>query len=330
MRWMALALAAAACSHTQPPPAPLAVPHGVAAAPAAPPDGGPPARVVPADAGVSDAGAADADTVGDAGVAADAGAVADAGADGGMAMVDIATPMTAAAGNQVPFGLEQRAFDLDWTPEQRHRPAKATFKNLKVLGDVPGERFAAAMQSMRVNVGMKCVACHVIVPKNFASDEKKEKRRAREMISMTAEIDRRTFKDQARVTCWTCHRGDEEPPKMSFSKELPPLFARMPARRLRQPADKVFKNVRELTGMDARNFGLIMGWFAKELGVKCAHCHDVKDFSKDTPKKARAREMLQMTGYVARDYYGGNDSPVGCGTCHRGSVKPPRTPKDIP
>lgn len=321
MRWMALALAAAACTHTQPAPAPLSVPQGNAAVPAAPPDGGP--RPVPAPldggtgAGVADAGAVDA-------------GVADAGPDGGMAMIDIATPITAAAGNQVPFGLEQRAFELDWTPEQRKQPARETFKNLKVLGDVPGERFAAAMQSMRVNLGMKCVACHVIAPKNFPSDEKKEKRRAREMISMTAEIDRRTFGNQARVTCWTCHRGDEEPPKMTFSKELPQLFAKMPAAKLSQPADKVFKDVQELNQLDARNFGLVMGWFARELGVKCTHCHDVKDFSKDTKEKTRAREMLQMTGYVGRDFYGGNDSPVGCGTCHRGKVKPPRTPQDIP
>lgn len=320
MRWMALALAAVACSHAQPPPAPLAVPHGNAAAPAAPPDGGLPAHVVPADAGVADAGV-------DGGMAA---AEADAGADGGMPMVDIATPMTAAAGNQVPFGLEQRAFDLAWTPQQRTRPARETFKNLKVLGDVPGARFAAAMQSMRANLGLKCVGCHMVGQKDFASDEKKEKKRAREMIAMTAEIDRRTFGNQARVTCWTCHRGDEEPPKMTFSKELPPLFAKMPAGKLRRPAKEVFKNVRELTGMDARNFGLIMGWFAKELGVKCTHCHDAKDFAKDTKEKLRAREMLQMTGYVAKEYYGGNDSPVGCGTCHRGKVKPPRTPQDIP
>ncbi len=158
---------------------------------------------------------------------------------------------------------EQRAFELDWTPEQRKQPARETFKNLKVLGDVPGERFAAAMQSMRVNLGMECVACHVIAPKNFPSDEKKEKRRAREMISMTAEIDRRTFGNQARVTCWTCHRGDEEPPKMTFSKELPQLFAKMPAAKLSQPADKVFKDVQELNQLDARNFGLVMGWFAR-------------------------------------------------------------------
>jgi photosynthetic reaction center cytochrome c subunit len=320
MRWMALALAAA-CTHTQPAPAPLSVPHGNAAVPAAAPDGGPRPVAAPLDGGTG-AGVADAGV-------ADAGA-ADAGADGGAAMIDIATPITEAAGNQVPFGLEQRAFGLDWTPEQRKRPARETFKNLKVLGDVPGERFAAAMQSMRVDLGMKCVACHVIAPKDFASDDKKEKRRAREMIGMTARIDRETFGNRAQVTCWTCHRGDEEPPKMSFSTELPALFAKMPAEKLGQPADKVFKDVQELNQLDARNFGLVMGWFSHELGVKCTHCHDVKDFAKDTPKKTRAREMLQMTGYVGRDYYGGKDSPVGCGTCHRGKLKPARTPQDIP
>jgi len=317
MRWMALALAAVACSHSQPAPAPLSVPQGTAAAPAAPPDGGPRPVPAPLDAGVADGGV-------------DGGMAASGGADGGEPMVDIATPITAPAGKQVPFGLEQRAFDLDWTPQQRTQPARETFKNLKVLGDIPGERFAAAMQSMRVDLGMKCVACHVISPKNFASDDKKEKRRAREMIKMTAQIDKQTFGNLSQVTCWTCHRGDEEPPKMTFSQELPPLFAKMPAEKLSQPADKVFKDVQELNELDARNFGLVMGWFSKELGVKCGHCHDVKDFAKDTPKKKRAREMLQMAAYIGRDYYGGKNSPVGCGTCHRGKLKPPRTPQDIP
>ena len=322
MRWMVALLLVActvllvACTHAQPPPPPLAVPPANAAAPArpenAPGTAGPP--------GVS----ADAGPVPDAGPAADAGpapAVADAGPAIGERAPDIASPMTA-AGTEAPLGL-------DWGATG-DKPAAEIFKNVKVLGGLSGNRFMAAMQSMRANLGQKCVFCHDVPKQNYTSDDKKTKQRARQMMRMNDEINHRTFAGKVRVTCWTCHRGDEEPPKMEFSKELSSVFTKlMPASQLEQPAEKVFKDVKQLTGMKARQFGLIMGWFGKELGVKCTHCHKEDDFAADTEKKTMARTMLEMTGYVARGYYG-NDSPIGCGTCHRGSVKPPRTPADVP
>jgi hypothetical protein len=164
--------------------------------------------------------------------------------------------------------------------------------------------------------------------KDFASDAKKEKRRARDMIKMTEEINRRTFQGEVRVTCWTCHRGNEEPESRPFMKEMPKELAKLTRAQLKQPAEEVFKDVRILNGMNARNFAFIMGWFSRELGVKCTHCHQEGDFAADQKKKTRAREMLQMTGYIADGYYEKNNSPVGCGTCHRGKAEPPRTPGD--
>jgi hypothetical protein len=280
MRGLPLLLAVA-CTHTQPPPAPLAVPPENAATPA-PPENAPGPAAAPA--------------------------------------ADLASPITA-AGTEVPLGL-------DWGAKGRE-PAAEIFKNVKVLGGLSGDRFMAAMHSMRANLGEKCVFCHDVEGKNYASDEKKTKLRAREMVRMNAEINERTFQGKVRVTCWTCHRGEAKPQKGSNPQQLPPLFDKLPAADLARPAEKVFKNVRDLAGMDAKNFGLIMAWFARELGVKCTHCHQEGDYAADTPKKTRAHEMLLMTGYVAKCYYG-DDSPVGCGTCHRGSIKPPRTPSDTP
>jgi len=37
--------------------------------------------------------------------------------------------------------------------------------------------------------------------------------------------------------------------------------------------------------------------------------------------------MLEMTGYIGSGYYK-NDSPVTCGTCHKGKAEPPRKPGD--
>ena len=228
------------------------------------------------------------------------------------------SPITA-NGSETPVGL-------DWG-EKGDQLASRIFKNVKVLGGLTGNRFMAGMQSMKASLGVKCATCHMVEAKDFPSDEKKAKRKARDMIRMNEEINRRTFKGEVRVTCWTCHRGEEEPKARPFAKEIPEELAKLTPAQLKQPAEKVFKDVRQLKGMDARNFAYIMGWFERELGVECKHCHNEKDFAADTPKKTRAREMLEMTGYIGSGYYS-NNSPVACGTCHKGQAVPPRTPRD--
>jgi hypothetical protein len=237
-----------------------------------------------------------------------------------LVAADAVSPITA-AGVEEPLGF-------DWPKEKREAPASETFKNLKVLGDVQSIRLMAAMQSMRGSLGETCLSCHLTQQKDFASDEKKPKLVAREMIRMTNQIDRDWFAGKVRVTCWTCHRGEPQPPIGSFGKTLPEHFAKLSPAKLALPAAKMFKDVRELKGFDAKNFALMMGYFASELGVKCTHCHDEKDFAKSTPKKERAREMLRMTNAIA-GYFPKDDSPVGCGTCHRGQTEPPRIAEDL-
>jgi hypothetical protein len=299
-----LPLLLVACTHALPPPAPVAVPPEAAAGPAraAPPapDAGTDAGTATPDAGPADGGAPRA-------------SLQDEG--------DLVSPVTA-AGAETPAGL-------DWGPRGEN-PAAQLFKNVKLLGDLTGNRFMAGMQSMRANLGQKCLLCHA-VPDDFPSDARPAKVRARAMIRMNRDINHKTFAGKVRVTCWTCHRGEAKPVQdQTWSKDLPAPLAKLSAADLARPAEKVFKDVRELGGMDARQFALIMGWFTRELGVKCTHCHAEKDFAATTPKKTRAREMLAMAGSIARDFYGGNDSPVGCGTCHRGSPLPARTPHDPP
>jgi len=183
MRWTPLLLLASACAstHAQPPPAPLSVSAEKAAGPADLPD-----------AGVEDAGTPDAGSV-----------------DGGATRADLVSPITA-SGSETPAGLE-------WG-EKGEEPAAKIFKNVKVLGELKGNRFMAGMQSMRANLGEKCPMCHLVKQKDFAADTKKEKRRAREMIRMNEEINRRTFGGEVKVTCWMCHRGEEEPTKRPWRR----------------------------------------------------------------------------------------------------------------
>ncbi|MGD0365264.1 MAG: c-type cytochrome, partial [Bryobacteraceae bacterium] len=60
-----------------------------------------------------------------------------------------------------------------------------------------------------VALGVRCDFCHV--QGDFASDEKPHKEIARKMIVMAREINAKFPDGKMHVTCYTCHRGAEEP-----------------------------------------------------------------------------------------------------------------------
>ncbi|MFN4006938.1 MAG: c-type cytochrome [Chitinophagaceae bacterium] len=114
----------------------------------------------------------------------------------------------------VAFGLQ--AFQ---EPEQQRK------RNLKVLPEnITRDSLDALMDFYCESLKVKCSFCHAPRendPKklNFASDAKPEKEIARQMITMTNELNRRyvTFKESSTastvqaVTCNTCHRGEAHP-----------------------------------------------------------------------------------------------------------------------
>ena len=113
---------------------------------------------------------------------------------------------------------------LACTTTQKTTPTpapKSGLKNLHVFPkDIQREELIATMKSFTRALGVRCNHCHVVTattPKeefDFASDAKDEKRNARTMILMTRAINKswvpRVSKD-AKVGCWTCHRGKPEP-----------------------------------------------------------------------------------------------------------------------
>ena len=58
-------------------------------------------------------------------------------------------------------------------------------------------------------LGVKCEHCHD--KDDYGADHEK-KTIAREMMRMSAELDRTYFKGKNRITCFTCHLGKEKPP----------------------------------------------------------------------------------------------------------------------
>jgi photosynthetic reaction center cytochrome c subunit len=86
-------------------------------------------------------------------------------------------------------------------------------KNIKVLNGMPASQLIPVMNYFAASMGRRCNFCHV--NKNgqwdYASDEKPEKNTTRDMIKMVLAVNKDTFKGNVNVSCYTCHRGRNNP-----------------------------------------------------------------------------------------------------------------------
>ena len=94
-----------------------------------------------------------------------------------------------------------------WFPEE--------FKNLTIVPtDIAPDTLQAMMNSMADGLGVRCTFCHVREGRrtDFASDENKHKKIARDMMRMTQKINDEflTRPGGLKVECITCHRGMKE------------------------------------------------------------------------------------------------------------------------
>ena len=139
----------------------------------------------------------------------------------------------------------------------------ASFKNLQVLPkDSPARVVVGTMKGFANNLGVRCQFCHVgeegkpLDQFDFASDTKRTKLVARQMMLMLQEINRRldTIPREStaalQATCATCHHGVSRPA---------PLFAVMIDAVNAGHADSAMKAYRALReryyGRDAYDFG---------------------------------------------------------------------------
>jgi len=109
--------------------------------------------------------------------------------------------------------------------QEQSQPAEKVFKNIQVLKGDPDNSVVPAMQFICASLKVDCDFCHT---QDRASDEKPEKKTAREMITMTRQINTVNFNGRNQVTCATCHAGHTRP------MNLPPVLgAEVRARRAR-------------------------------------------------------------------------------------------------
>jgi hypothetical protein len=90
--------------------------------------------------------------------------------------------------------------------------------SVKILRGLTVPQFEAEMQLMNQALGVACGHCHVRA--NFASEANPRKAAARKMLELTRAINQQFFADYmpregesrlGKVTCFTCHQGEERP-----------------------------------------------------------------------------------------------------------------------
>ena len=105
--------------------------------------------------------------------------------------------------------------------------AEPRYKNLKILPkNIDKKQMDSVMHHFTASLGVKCNYCHQYNAEqkamDFASDANEHKAAAREMMKMTAKLNKKYFdvKDsksltaKLEITCFSCHNGKAHPAKL--------------------------------------------------------------------------------------------------------------------
>jgi hypothetical protein len=86
--------------------------------------------------------------------------------------------------------------------------AEQKYKNIQLLRGIPSERLLKVMFAFKSSLGVDCTYCHI--KDQFEKDDKPQKQTARKMIQLVRDTNAK-LGGPARVTCFTCHRGQTRP-----------------------------------------------------------------------------------------------------------------------
>jgi photosynthetic reaction center cytochrome c subunit len=120
-----------------------------------------------------------------------------------------------AAGAQAPAGQAPARTVAPAGAQTGAKPmmSEDVFKNIQVLKGISVDDFMGTMGIMSASLGYCCSECH----NGAGTDQVKwdfdtpNKITARKMVLMVKAINSSNFGGQQLVTCWTCHRGRDEP-----------------------------------------------------------------------------------------------------------------------
>jgi photosynthetic reaction center cytochrome c subunit len=254
----------------------------------------------------------------------------------GLGMMQVTDPRLSPqqANNAIPAALPRPEIPPG-TPR-----AGDTFKNVKVLNDLPVPEFARLMVAITTWVAPQqgCSYCHAGA--DLASDSLYTKVVARRMLQMTRHInaDWHTHVGATGVTCYSCHRGHNVPEQIWFTDPGPahpsdtagnlagqnapsPVvrFASLPndpfTTFLESPATiQVISEtpLRQKSAMGPsikqaeQTYGLMLH-ITKALGVNCTFCHNSRsffDWDQSTPQRATAWYGIRLVRELNIHYLG--------------------------
>jgi photosynthetic reaction center cytochrome c subunit len=128
-------------------------------------------------------------------------------------------PSNGAAETQAAIGKlpseKQRSIAEERLGPDKDTPSQQAFQNVRVFEDLPAKQLLRQMGSFNVALGVDCSHCHIA--DQYDDDDKAEKQTTREMVRMVSTINQQFFKGEAKVGCWTCHRGAIKPETISNS-----------------------------------------------------------------------------------------------------------------
>lgn len=90
------------------------------------------------------------------------------------------------------------------------------FKNVQVLKGIPVDQFLGTMGFIAASLSVNCTECHLAGGRGMITDyaaDTPKKQKARQMMLMVKSLNQTNFGGAHRVTCWTCHRSDTQPPE---------------------------------------------------------------------------------------------------------------------
>jgi photosynthetic reaction center cytochrome c subunit len=202
------------------------------------------------------------------------------------------------------------------TPDPK--PAEQVFKNIIQLKGTPADQLLPAMTFITASLGVECTFCHV--EGKMELDDKETKKTAREMMAMTAALNKNSFGGHREVTCYSCHHGSEHPAGTPpvLESDLPAHpeqhAARPAAGEGSNAGDIVEKYVSALGGADAiKKFSSRV---EKGLIVVGGSQTPIELFLKAPNKRISVTQMAKGASYTAFDGTSGWLGSTG---------RPPRT-----
>lgn len=150
-------------------------------------------------------------------------------------------------------------------------------------------------------LGVSCEHCHTT--DRWADDGKPQFRTAQGMARMVVALNEGALKGVGEVACWTCHRGDVRPSRVSRDV-MDAELAKWPATLASAP----------------ESVKLAMSVYNVTLGVSCDHCHtaDWRQYEK-APMKLVSKMASMFTEFPK---YMPATARTQCYMCHKGSTKP--------